>query len=82
MKWKAKPKVQVGEYRIKKVYPILPLEIDGYYYWLEKVSVLQRLCGLREYSYFKSEYVDVERWTDIRVADKLDIEQYSDMKSE
>jgi len=41
MRWKADIEYKENDVRVNKLYCIVPTKVDGYWYWLEEIHVMQ-----------------------------------------
>ena len=80
MRWKCKKhkyiEPKIGDERVVPIFCVRPTKIDGYYYWFEKLVVLQRFIKEETYVYTSKNTsipMDISHWNTIRVATYEDL---------
>jgi len=62
---------KVGDQRVIQKFCLLPREINGSIYWLEKIVIRQEYCRIEEYVYDYVEFDNVldvyDDWKDLEV---------------
>lgn len=71
MRWQVKTKIDYKEndIRVKKLYCIIPTKVDGYWYWLESIHVVQKYIKFTTWQYEDGEvfWDDAFKWRNIRL---------------